>query len=195
MLIKQQQTERGDTLIEVILALSIFAVVTVSTLAIVNKGVAQMYDSLERTQVRMLLDRQTESLTYARDQYFRSQSAADAAAMASEPENTAAAQVWQTISAVGETTPDVDECSASSSNAFYITSTGSLLQFNAFTTGDRAVADGFPAPGNGIYVQYKNSPATAPVKFKDFYFRACWQPTSSQVPQVMSTVVRLYENN
>jgi prepilin-type N-terminal cleavage/methylation domain-containing protein len=191
----RQDSERGDTLIEVILALAIFAIVTVGAFAIINKGAAQMYDSLERTQVRLLIDRQSESLIYARDQYLRSKSITESTEMATEPESVAAAQVWTSLSTVSQATPAADACSGTTANAFYIIRSGTTIQLKKFSSTDVAVAAGMPALGNGLYIQYANSPSTAPVKYKDFYLRACWQPTSNEVRQTLSTVVRLYESN
>ena len=153
MLLKPSKLERGDTLIEVIVALAVFGVVVVSAFAIVNKGAAQMYDSLERTQVRMLMDQQTESLIYARDQYLRSQTEIGAALMAGEPESMAAKQVWEDLSTVATSSPGVEECVATTANSFYIVRSGSNIQLRKFLSTDVSVADALPSYGKGLYIQ------------------------------------------
>lgn len=185
--------ERGDTLIEVIMALAIFSVATVACIAIMNKGAAQMYDSLERTQARQLIDRQTESLMYARDQFLQEKSKGSTIGMS--PADIAASQVWKDIATktAAPSAPGLEECSTT--NAFYINrnASGGIVLAN---TGLSAVSASFPEVGNGLYMNYMNPPSTlasSVPKYKDFYVRACWRSTSGSTNQVISTVVRLYE--
>ena len=58
----QLDRERGDTIIEVILACSILALITVAGFSIMQRASASAYDALERSQVRLELNRQNELL-------------------------------------------------------------------------------------------------------------------------------------
>ena len=163
--------ERGDTLIEVLIALSVLAVVTVGSFSIMNKGVVLMYDGMERTEVRQLLDRQIESLNYARDQYLRQQTS-DVVSMTAE--DKAAVPVWTSIKTVPSgSTPVVANCS-DTTNAFSIkrgTTDGipNIVQYVSGVT--RPIAPGFPAPGDGIWMQKVNSLPSAKIPYIDFYIR------------------------
>ena len=193
MRVVRRQHEQGDTLIEVLLALSVFGIVVVGAFSIMQKGAAQMYDDLERTQVRMLIDQQIESLIYARDQQLLKRTAEGAAQVQANPAHAAAAQVWADISRVDERAPTADACGVDVAHTFFIVSENGVLKLKRLTSGTPATASGFPAPGTGLLVYYQNSPVTNPVKYKDFYIKACWEPTSSRVTSVVSSVVRLYE--
>lgn len=183
--------ERGDTLIEVLVAIATLAVVVVGAFSLMSRGVSQMYDSMERSQVRMLLNSQIDALTYARDEYTRSLQ--PSLTGISTESDAAAQEVWddvQTNVTSLTTAPSLDGCSdADAANAFWIDTSGLLLLKK---TGFKALSDGFPAPGSGIWIQ-KIDHSGGSIPYKDFYVRACWTPTGSSVTQVISTVVRLYD--
>lgn len=190
-------SERGDTLIEVFVAITVLSIVTVSVFSIMNKGVASMYDSLERAQVRQILDAQSEMLQYARDQYVVQQTPQSAAMSL---DDAAAAAVWIRLRDTTQVPdiagiPGLNDCHIS--NAFYLTmkpnggNTTMVLEKN----GVISPSSGLPEPGNGLWIQKISSQAAQPVPYKDFYIKACWQPVGSDVPQVLSSVVRLYDQN
>lgn len=151
-----------------------------------------MYDSMERSEVRMLLDRQVESLNYARDQYLQREAgktlagadlkAADAwAALRNEA-------TYPSVAAV----PSMENGCSNTTGAFYLTRDGGNNLIVSSSLVGSGSASGFPAPGDGIWMQ-KIAETTNPVPYKDFFVRACWQSTSGTQTQVMSTIVRLYD--
>jgi type II secretory pathway pseudopilin PulG len=183
--------EKGDTLIEVLVAMSILGLIVVGTLSIMNRGAAQMYDSLEKSEVRLLLNRQTESLVYARDQYLRSQSGV----VLSNAYDQAAAAVWEKVREQPSLTSipaPSDEC-ANPEEAFFVGINYDIGRVDWGSALTSNIADGFPSPGNGIWIQKIDSDASTEQPYKDFYVRACWVQNSSTATQVMSTVVRLYD--
>lgn len=186
---KRRGSERGDTLVEVLVALSVMGIAVVGTMSLMNRGVTQMYDTMERSEVRLLLDRQVESLTYARDQYIWSLSGGTLTGHDANAKDLWEDQV-RTIPSV-DTVPELNNCS-DTSRAFVITTDtdGNL----SATTTVQAVASGFPAPGDGIWMQKMHN-GTVPVRYTDFYIRACWRQASSPATQVVSTVVRLYDKD
>ena len=59
---------RGDTIIEVLLAVTIFSLVAVGSMVLMNRGVAMAQQSLETTLVRQQIDAQAEMLRFVHDQ-------------------------------------------------------------------------------------------------------------------------------
>lgn len=182
--------QSGDTLIEVLVAIAVFGVVIVGAFSLMNRGIAQMYDSMEKSEVRLLLNRQIEALTYARDEYNRS----SAGSLLTTTYDQAAMRTWQAVRGQHsvESIPDVTGGCSTPEHAFFITTdeTGALALTNHITT---AIADEFPSPGNGIWVQKIDSDTTTPQPYKDFYIRACWMQNTNSMTQVLSSVVRLYD--
>ncbi|MBC7512045.1 type II secretion system protein, partial [Candidatus Saccharibacteria bacterium] len=62
--------QRGDTLIEVIVAFAVFAMVAVGALNVMNQGTATAQDTLETTHVRQQIDNQAEILRYLHQAYL-----------------------------------------------------------------------------------------------------------------------------
>lgn len=191
---KRRRSERGDTLIEVLVAISVMGIATVGTFSLMNKGLSQMYDTMERAEVRMLLNRQIESLTYARDQYLRSPSGEGLATY-----DRAARDLWAYIKSPAvsslDAVPDLNSCAVANANSVFsvtMNADGSLGHVSGAAI--LPIGSGFPAAGDGIWVQkiYKNS-TEAQVPYTDFYIRACWMQNNSSVTQVASTIVRLYD--
>lgn len=187
-------SSRGDTLIEVMMAISIMAIVVVGTFSVMNKGLANMYDSLEVSEVQQLINRQAESLRYARDQYLARKNGHTLSASDNE-----AADVWVNslgnASGVGNwsgetAVPRMDNCDNTTS-AFFVQRSADGASI-AVGTNIEAVAAGFPSPGNGIWIQRTSSAVGVP--YKDFFIRACWQSVGGgDEKQVLSTIVRLYD--
>ena len=64
------QSKRGDTLIEVILAVGIFSMVAVAVLAVMNGGASSAQLSLEATLAREEVDTQAEALRFIHSSYI-----------------------------------------------------------------------------------------------------------------------------
>lgn len=64
------QSRRGDTLIEVILAVGIFSMVAVAVLAVMNGGASSAQLSLEATLAREEVDTQAEALRFIHSSYI-----------------------------------------------------------------------------------------------------------------------------
>ncbi len=184
--VEDYRSERGDTIIEAVLALAIFAMVTVSMFAIMQRGASGAYDSLERNQVRMLLNEQTELLNFIRDEYTNSKG------LGVTPLPGTPAALWVAIrdTVTATTIPSADLCTSGASHQFYIERNAT----NVYELKTSLIAaTGLPSPGKGLWVQ-KVDPTAPGIKrnFHDFYVMACWPSTTTNV-QTISTVVRLYE--
>lgn len=187
--------EQGDTIIEIVIAFAIFALAAVSTLIILNKGVAATQRNLEATLVRQQVDSQAELIRYIHDS-----------------RNTA----WSTIISKVTTNPapissDNATCPVVSdvSTGFYVrptinadptTTTFSVQTLNSSTYTDSPqtyakidYASGAPK-AEGIWVQVaeaENNTGSS-IRAYDFYIHACWDSVGLNVPMTLGTVVRLY---
>lgn len=71
--------QRGDTIVEVIFAFTIFSLVAVGGLSLMSRGAAIAQQSLEISLVRDQIDSQADSLRYAHDAYIANYGHDDAA--------------------------------------------------------------------------------------------------------------------
>lgn len=184
--------EQGDTIIEVIMAGAVLALVTVSTFSIMQRGAAGSYDALERSQVRLELNRQAEMLQYFRDGYTKSQISGAAIVV-----NSPAAQ-WQTIvntagPFVAISPPTLTSC-APSDQAFFVRFDSTSSKYLVYPKANYTAPSGLPAAGNGVWIEQVNPNGFAGMnrKYHDFYILACWQTTTAS-QQNMSTIVRMHD--
>lgn len=196
-------TSRGDTIVEVMFAIAVFALLAVGCLAIMNRGIQTIMRSLEMTQVRQSMNDQAELLRYVQqDSLFQ------------ESHNMNDTGVWASIvsrtstsleSTGSNQTACADSAAIASRRPFvlYLDRENNLqldTTADKFTYGGRSNA---PFPGlsidtsgnlattNGIWVEAVSPVASS--NFVDFYIRACWDAPGSDVPTTLSTVVRLYK--
>src|SRR5687767_10750024 len=64
-----RRAERGDTIIEVLFAVTVFAMVAVGSLSIMNQGTGSAQRSLEVTLVRAQIDAQAEAIRFIHQAY------------------------------------------------------------------------------------------------------------------------------
>jgi prepilin-type N-terminal cleavage/methylation domain-containing protein len=195
-----RDTQRGDTLVEVLLSITILAIVTVAAFSVLQRGVGEAQNSLERSQVRTSIAQQMELINYFRDQYSAAQSAGGSMAgypvtiwsgAAGSIRQRAIANRTQSLSAV-------DKCDGAMVNSFSLSkvtpsdpnSPYQIVNFNAAT--DLATTT-FARPGSGMWIEPVASPVTAAVPYIDFYLRACWDPAVGVSKQTISSVMRIYD--
>ena len=179
----------GDTIIEVILAVTIFSMVGVSAISLMNRGMAMAQRSLEITLVRQQIDAQAEMLRFTNDQ---------AAAG-----NAQYAQMWDDVSPVDsvQSILNADVCPAAASLPGWFAfrpsdlASGGFSLINASTeyTANPAAytyAKVDPSGSQGISIQL------ARVQGGDAYdahIQACWYGPGYSKPVTIGTIVRLYE--
>ncbi len=180
--------ERGDTIIEVILASSILALVTVSSFAIMERASASAYDALERSEVRLSINGQVELLNYFRENYIKSK----ASGISISASGTKPADMWLKVSedTTNSTPPTLDTCSAPS-DSFYLDRNGTT---NYQMVASPSVAStGLPVPGKGLWIKKITPSGQSPKRYyHEFYVIACW-PTTAGGEQRMSSIVRLHD--
>jgi type II secretory pathway pseudopilin PulG len=187
--------EQGDTIIEIVIAFAIFALAAVSTLIILNKGVATTQRNLEATLVRQQVDSQAELIRYIHD----SRGAAWATMLSKVTTNPAP------ISSDGPTCPTTTDIST----GFYVRPTINAdpkattfavqgLTATTYTNTPQTYAKidyttGAPkAEGIWVQVAEAENDTGSGIKAYDFYIHACWDSVGLNIPMTLGTVVRLY---
>ncbi len=192
----QKCSQRGDTLVEVMVAISVLGMVVVGCMAIMNRSLSNMMNTIERTEVRTDINSQTEMLNYIRDSYLQSKQGGAVTTYV-----TMWADIQQLTATEGTSLGGQCDVNPSGSLAPGSTRPGSFyisrdatdgLSVNLVTTGR---ADGGRAtPGDGLWVDaVRGGSGAGQVPYTDFYVKACWAAINGGVDQQTSTVVRLYD--
>lgn len=222
MRLGNRASQKGDTLIEVMFAFAIFALIAVGSLTIMNQGISAAQRSLEITLVRAQMDAQAEAIRYIHQAYVASYQkngpaptgiAAEWVRMTSKTSGRGAdgaSPFGQTNGVVCPTTTPgqrpfiLNARTAKMWDAVPASSSpnGSLPPFSQVIYNDDFTID--PVTGDtsgpsinqayGIWVEAVPSPASANgTGFVDFHIRSCWSGAGSTVPMTLGTIVRLYE--
>ena len=205
-----RSSERGDTLIEVMFAFAIFALVAVGSLTVMNQGISTAQRSLEITLVRAQMDAQAEAIRYIHQAYVTSYQKG----MAPAADTTAAE--WIIIkdkgataaSEFGKVDPGGVLCPATTPGQHPFIVNARLAKVRT-TPPEMSSDDGVSLPpfsqvlynddssidkAYGIWVEAVPSPPNANgTGFVDFHIRACWSAAGANRPVTLGTIVRLYE--
>lgn len=193
--------DRGDTIIEVIFAIVIFSFVAISSLTIMNKGVATGEKALEITLVRQQINAQAEALRYIHEARvvtpgsdygvtwskltttYRQENASAYGVSGKNcvlPRGSAyhpfilnarKAEVWAT-------TPSIQPSNGSTFPPY------PQVVYNSDSSIDAAY---------GLWIEAVPSSLAVARQFVDFHIRACWPAPGSAVPMTLGTIVRLYD--
>lgn len=201
----QQDSQRGDTLIEVMFAVAVFAMVAVGCISIMNQGVATAQRSLEVTLVRQQIDAQAETLRYIHQAYVAQYQkgvtpTAGPAAVWKEMTGDHHAELRASAFGVsGNTCPTftgaqkpfiLDAQKIQLKIPTVVASPGiSLPPYSQVVYGP----EGTYSQAYGIWIEAVPSAPDAPTGFIDFHIRACWDGPGSDAPMTLGTIVRLYE--
>lgn len=186
---------RGDTLVEVLLGVTIFSLVAVIALETMNRGMAIAQYSLETTLVRQQVDAQAEMLRYAHD-------------MKNDTWKKLVDNNSVSVSVVNDNEGNlgVEKCPDDfSTKEFALAATPSLASKISILNnpGDYKAAETYARVDSdtkktyGISVRLvKPSTATGSRDSNkyDAYIKACWMPVGSKMPATIGTIVRLYDS-
>jgi Tfp pilus assembly protein PilV len=196
----------GDTLIEVLFAVTVFSLVVVGSLSIMNEGSNATQHSLEITLVRQQIDAQAESLRFLHDSYVAAYQpsvtytgpAAQWAAMLTGITSTpiTSATTFQGVSTTCPT-PQNGSFIINSNTATFLTGS-SNVKFTSATGFAQIDYTKSPVEAQGVWVEAVRSlasgdPTQANAGFIDFHILACWPVNGSNVPATIGTIVRLYD--
>lgn len=210
--------QRGDTMIEVLLAVTIFSVVAVMGLTVMNQGSAASQRSLEITLVRQEMDAQATTLRFMYDAAMAQKGAMGYDASTVSP--SSAAGKWNAILALrkanatplGDMVTGGTTCIAPASldAAFAVNAKTASVQSYSMNTTLWSAASVYSrvryeaSPGTvitgveGLWVEaVQRNPevrngVTTP-GYTDFHIRACWSTVGQSRPATLGTIVRLYE--
>ncbi|NCU30250.1 prepilin-type N-terminal cleavage/methylation domain-containing protein [Candidatus Saccharibacteria bacterium] len=196
--------QRGDTLIEVMLAITIAAVVVVMIMTLMNAGLSSLQNSIERSQVRSSMQGQISALQYIRDDYMATSGTGvtgdswESVTNPSPPPLGYLNSVGSSPISISDTTTISDCESKVQTTAFYVdTSVSSPVKIEKYTgtiLGTLPIAQ----PGEHMWIEsyppgiVLDSIVPGAV---DIVVHACWEPLGGGALKHETTVVRLYDGS
>lgn len=202
--------DKGDTLVEVLFAVTVFSLIAVGSMSIMHQGTSAAQRALEITLVRQEIDAQAEALRFLNTSYV----AAYQVHASNYPSDTAAGQ-WRimqdSVIASGFTsasnfgaeascpTPPAGSFILNVKKATFVPpSSGKLTSAQTFaqvrydsTSNEIDSADGIWIEAIRAATIAGNNQSTA--GHIDFHIRACWESPGQSNPVTLGTIVRLYE--
>jgi len=185
--------QRGDTLIEVILAVSVFGLLAVGVISIMNQASNTAQRALEITLVRQQIDAQVEALRASHQAYSR---------LVNDDERSASQWVSGVKSKVGTSTGTTNACpTADDLNKVFAMDplSATVIEGSSIKAIDDADAPVFASVREGtvygIWIDSASKPASTPgfAAAFDFRVRACWFGAGTSTPMQLETTVRLYD--
>lgn len=192
--VEMNRRERGDTLVEMLVAFAILSLVLVGTMMVMNKGVRMSQESIERTLVRQQMDSQLEMVRYIHD---------------TNPE------LWRQIKGLktdtpmslsSTTCPSVSTIGTSANRSFFMAKNNTQLAVYrvAPTTYSDATAyaqiNYASSPrAYGIWIQIalaenlSRQTTSRNMNAYDVYAHACWYSAQSNIPVTLGTIARIYD--
>ena len=213
--------KKGDTLIEVTLAVGIFSMVAVAVVAVMSNGTSNTQTALETTLARAEIDAQAEALRFIQS---------SAATEDPNATNSKFSGIWNKIISMATESDENYHFAPTSCTELYDPSDGGQSYINnqkAFFVdlnklddylnepkGDNypiitapdsfslaetypRVVDGKDGKAEGIYVIARKDSKTVQTANSekvypyDFYIHTCWNSSNSDRPSTISTVIRL----
>lgn len=180
---------RGDTLVEVLLAVTVFSMVAVGTITVMNEGSNAAQRSLEITLVRQQIDAQAEALRAAHQAYLASDTS----------------PMWPQIAAKPDTSTDLGSCprtQAEINGAFVMNPSNADVLDNWFASISSVDAppyaqltDNNGLKSYGIWIEKQSIGGSDgdPGRY-DLSVKACWFGAGmGETPMKLQTLVRLYD--
>ena len=203
--------QEGDTLIEVLFAMTVFSLIVVTALSLMGQGVAAVQRSLEITTVRQQIDGQAEALRFMHEAYVAGYQSGQTFNLA-DATTSPAEEYYKIIQFVTGKRTQASKFAGSANCAIPANAATDFI-INPVTAQLVTTAtkpDVFKlAPvaaqltytgGNqleysqGLWLEGVRSPVNGNTAgYIDFHIRACWDVTGSDIPVNLGTIVRLYE--
>lgn len=193
--------ESGDTIIEVLIAITIFSLVAVGGLSLMNQGLSMAQRSLEIGLVRQQIDSQADALRYLNHAYVSdygkrgqatnlwTQVITDNAVVAAQDFSAMVVDGRCRVPTSRSFALDVKKLDSTPFIPITQASVDDMLTYSKI----RHDSDGLGV-ADGLWVQAVRSPVDDDRPgFYDFHIRACWNSPGQSVPMTLGTIVRLYE--
>ena len=192
---KRNQAERGDTLVEVTVAMAVLGLMLAASLAVINRGLMGVSNAVERTSVRASLSSQAELLRYVFD---------DPVTNEVTYKKILKRKLSNNLGQKG--------CEIGNGSGFYLsvgsnTSPVEMHELNSAGTtelannvyGQPEAASDNKGNSLGIWIEgdKHDGQKDGMPGYIDFYVRACWTPHAAQQPGSgrMESNVRVYYKN
>lgn len=191
---KRNQTERGDTLVEVTVAMAVLGLMLAASLAVINRGLMGVSNAVERTSVRASLSSQAELLRYVFD---------DPVTNEVTYKKILKRKLSNNLGQKG--------CEIGNGSGFYLSVGNGALPVEIHELNQAGTTDlannvyGQPEAGDdkgnslGIWIEgdKHDGQKDGMPGYIDFYVRACWTPHAAQQPGSgrMESNVRVYYKN
>ncbi len=192
---KRNQAERGDTLVEVTVAMAVLGLMLAASLAVINRGLMGVSNAVERTSVRASLSSQAELLRYVFDDPVTNEATYKKILGRTKPNNN-----------LGQNGCEIGN------GGFYLSVGGgtSPVEYNKLNSvgTDHLVNNVYGQPeaardksdnSLGIWIEgdKHDGQKDGMPGYIDFYVRACWTPHAAQQPGSgrMESNVRVYYKN
>lgn len=199
--------KKGDTLIEVMFAVSAFAAIMIGGLSLMNMGAAKVQTTLELTMARNAIDAQAEALRYVNSVYIsnypnnvdtgvsgtwtritdKSQIMASASSLTECPNNTTELSTRRAFIIDPMTLSRSGSVAPASTYPRLIFSQGGAIEQDANNTTEESSSRTFSS-AEGIWIESVKGD-----RYYDFHIRACWRSPGSSAPSTIGTIVRLYD--
>lgn len=199
-MLKRHQT--GDTLIEVLFAVSIFSAVVVGTILIMNQGISSAQNALEINLVRNQIDTQAELLRHLNNAKLTS---IGRNATTESAEWDKAVHAPSVEADAYDNIKTYEECIPANlpNNAFFIDPKTGTIQTSSRITNTVTFAQvqtgGTQPISNMLWIQPVSSSndnsdtSLTLTQYYDFHIRACWDaPGARGGVMKLGTIVRLY---
>lgn len=174
---RKSRAERGDTLVEVTVAMAVLGLMLAASLAIINRSLMGVSNAVERTSARASLNTEVELLRYIFDDQVTNKKLVDDIVSKTQPD--------QKVESRG------CEIGASSFTLYDTGNQAVPVAKNELTPDDKVAEHVGGKPGisqqqgqhNGIWIEGYKRPGGAGNSmpgYIDFYVRACWTPYAAQ---------------
>jgi len=207
---KKMHRQEGDTLIEVLFAMTVFSLIVVTALSLMGQGVAAAQRSLEITTVRQQIDGQAEALRFMHEAYVASYQSGQTFNL-TDSISTPAEEYYKIIQfTTGKRTTASKFASTpacvipSDASTDFVVNPVTAQLITTAVKGDvfkkAPLAAQITYTGNqieftqGIWIEGVRSPVSGTTAgYIDFHIRACWDVSGTNIPMNLGTIVRLYE--
>ncbi|MCL2174286.1 prepilin-type N-terminal cleavage/methylation domain-containing protein, partial [Candidatus Saccharibacteria bacterium] len=196
-----KKNQRGDTLVEVLIALTVLGVIIVGVMATMTRSMVSVLNSAERTASRADINTQTDLLNYVYRNDKTTWYQIMSLAYTGNPDGSAPTNVTDTC-----TLNPGGDSNIGTPGSFYIEpefdgdSVSGVTLIDNLTEIDNGINEVQRAiPGQGMWIDavyYEQNHSTNERSYVDFYIKACWVRLGQTSPEANSrsvTVTRIYD--
>jgi len=183
-MLKHSNTQRGDALIEVLLAVAVMSLVITLAWRTMSLGFDRILVSSERSQTQSLINGQVAMLRAVHD----------------DAQDGNRANWQQVLNNLATAAPSSNGCSAvTNDNKFYFRLNDQVNNWkqpvalsDTYNPTSPIITEGHPFPGQGLWIEARRIQPSNPNAraYYDFYVKACWNHGGQQQ---LKSVLRLYD--